>query len=175
MEAAIAGRTPPFFEPFLGTHNAGEGAAVQENKAGQVLLGADVPPENTPARYVLFAGADDPGLFPGPAVGSGTPPNPPRNDVKVDAPDLGGGFEDAVTNNASVSVLFQGAYAVRPGSHVPDPETLTAWVPDLTALSGYPLVRFQVLFDLGADPVGLPFGVDSYRPLVDYVRLRTSY
>jgi hypothetical protein len=91
----------------------------------------------------------------------------------VDAPEFT--TENAITDNASVQVLFQGARAVRPGSRVPDPDTITEWVTDLTVLDGYELVRFQVVFDIGEDTVNYPFGLDSYRPEVDQLRLRTTY
>ena len=163
---ASAGRTPPFFAPFQGTYNAASAAPPSAGVDGQVVLGASVAPESIPARYVVNAGVDDPGLFGGPEV--------PFNDIKVDAPDEDIGLEDVLTDNASVAVRFQGAYAVRAGSHVPDEATLSPWVTDLTRLDGYPLVRFQVVFDLGVQP-DLPFGLDSYRPMVDYLRLRSSY
>jgi len=57
---------------------------------------------------------------------------------------------------------------------VPDLTTLTPWVSDLTELDGFPLVRFQVVFDLDSNP-SLPFGVSSLRPAADYVRMRSTY
>jgi len=93
--------------------------------------------------------------------------------VKVDAVEFS--LPDAVTSNAKVSVRFQGAHPVRAGSRVPDGATLTPWVDDLTLLSGFALVRFRVVFDLGQDVETWPFGVDSYRPRVDWVRLRSRY
>jgi hypothetical protein len=168
------GRTPPFFEAFNGTYNEGVGG-VPAGQEGEVRTGAPVPFPNVFAHYVEATGAADPGLFGGGNVGDGVPPNPPFNDIKVDAPDDGVGLDDVVTDNARITIHFQGAYPVRPGSHVPDQSTLTDWVTDVTVLSGFPLVRFEVMFDLGVDPVAFPFGVDSDRPLVDYVRLRSGY
>ena len=46
---------------------------------------------------------------------------------------------------------------------------------DLRELDGYPLVRFQVVFDVGVDEATFPFGVESFKPKVDYVRLRATY
>jgi hypothetical protein len=57
---------------------------------------------------------------------------------------------------------------------VPDPATLTEWVSDVRDLSGYPLVRFRVTFDLGNNPA-YPFGPGSKKPGVDNVRLRAKY
>jgi hypothetical protein len=171
------GRPPPFFEPFLGTWNAQGGALgepIPNGSEGLVRLGAQVP-GNIPARFVQDAGYDDPGLFPGLGMGEGDPPNPPHNDVKVDAPDASVSMANVVTDNASLRVLFQGAYALRPGSHVPDPESMTPWLADLTDLSGYPLVRFRVHFDLEASPGLFPFGADSMRPQIDVLRLRARY
>ena len=172
---AVSGRTPPFFAGFHGTYNAGAGVPTPTGADGRVRVGAPVPFQNVPAKWVLNAGFDDPGLFPGLGLGQGTPPNPSYNDIKVDAPDAVIGLQDVVTNNAYVTVRFQGARAVLPGSHVPDETSLSPWVSDLAALSGFPLIRFEVEFDLGIDPVGFPFGPQALRPLVDYVRLRASY
>jgi len=164
----LAGRTPPFFAAFHGTYNAAEGL-VPTGLDGQVKVGAHVV--NKPARIVQATGFVDPGLFGnGPDQG-----DPPFNDVAVDAPDTQLLLQDAVSDNATVTVLFQGAYPVRSGSSVPDEESLTAWVTDLSQLTGFPLVRFRVVFDLGADTENLPFGVDSFRPRVRYLRMRATY
>ena len=171
----ITGRAPPFFEGIHGTFNAGAGVLVPAGAEGRVRTAAIVPVGNIPAHYVVDAGISDPGLFPGSGVGEGLPPNPPFNDIKVDALDPGIGLEDVVTDNATVSLLFQGAYPVRAGSTAPDLATLTDWVGDLSTLDGYPLVRFRVAFDLGANAGSYPFGVDSLRPSVDYIRLRATY
>jgi hypothetical protein len=109
----------------------------------------------------------DPGLCANQGAGG-----PPQNDIKVDAPEYG--IENAITDNASVSVQFQGAFPVRAGSHIPDPDSLTAWVTDLRDVSGYPLVRFRVTFDLAKDPA-YPFGPTSKRPGVDRLRIRAEY
>jgi hypothetical protein len=163
------GRTPPFFSSVHGTYNEGVGP-VPSGEDGRVILGGAVP--GAPARYVANAGFNDPGLLSNPPGGTA---NPPFNDLKVDAPDEGVATVDAVSNNAAVSLLFQGAHPIRPGSQVPDPDTLTAWVADVTSLDGHALVRFQVRFDLSEDQEAHPFGADSMRPQVDWVRLRTSY
>lgn len=166
---SASGATPPLFDGVHGTFNALMGA-VPPGKAGQVVIGAAVPnvPGTTPAHYVANTGAIpffDPGL-----CGAGTAP---YNDIKVDAPEYS--ISNAITDNATVSLLFQGAYPVRSGSHVPDVATLTTWTADLRELTGYPLVRFQVVFDVGVDLTNYPFGVDSKRPAVDQVRVRASY
>ena len=165
----VFGRTPPFFQPVHGTYNAGVGPEPS-GKQGQVVLGGNVP--GAPARYVANAGFADPGLLSDPPAGVA---NPPYNDIKVDAPDAGIGLANALTDNATVVLQFQGARPVRPGSRVPDLDTLTPWVADLTALDGYALVRFQVVFDLDAKPLAFPFGPASWRPQVDWVRVRARY
>lgn len=169
------GRTPPFFAGINGTHNGSTGLLIPEGALGRVRLGGPVPGAGMHARFVLDAGADDPGLFAGDPVGAGTLENPAKNDIKVDALDAGIGVENVVTDNAHVSLWFQGAYAVRPGSAVPDAGTLTEWVADPRVLDGYPLVRFRVEFDLAANPEAFPFGLESKRPAVDVVRLRVEY
>jgi hypothetical protein len=171
--SVVSGRSPPTFLGMNGTNNAGSGEAYTAEAEGRIRLGAVVPPGNIPARMVVDAGFADPGLFPGP-VGLGTPPNPPFNDVAVHAPDAGVSLTNVVTDNANVTVFFQGAYSLRAGSHVPDSDTQTAWLADITELSGYPLIRFQVVFDLGASPVVYPFNELSMRPLVDYLRIRAD-
>jgi hypothetical protein len=165
------GRTPPFFAPVNGTYNAAAGV-VPPGKDGQVILAGDVPTK--PMKYVANAGFApvDPGLF-GNGVGNGDPPDPPFNDLKIDSPEFG--QDNALTNNATVVLQYQGAYAIRPGSGVPDVTTLTEWVSDVTELNGMPLVRFRVSFDVGADVGAFPFGLDSYRPQSDYIRLRATY
>ncbi len=162
------GVAPPFFDAGVnGTYNALLGV-VDPDLEGRVIASVSVPGQ--PAAYQSNTpGAPfDPGLF-----GGGSPPDPPYNDIKVDAPELS--LENALTDNASVRLVFQGAYPVRAGSSVPDPSTTTDWIADLRALSGYPLVRFQVIFDLSADADNFPFGVDSFRPAVDYERMRVGY
>jgi hypothetical protein len=162
------GRPPPFFESFHGTFHGSQTKPVPTGKDGQVILDAKVA--GKPARYVFGAGL-------GPELGLYGDPlsDPPFNDIKVDAPDASVLLSNAVTDNATVTMSFQGAYPVRSGSSVPDEETITAWVPDLTELAGFPLIRFQVGFDLGADPQTFPLDVTSFRPKVDYVRIRSVY
>jgi len=171
----VSGRTPPFFSGFHGTHNAADSGGFAPEDEGLVQLGSAVSPASIPARYVVNAGFTDPGLFPGSPVGTGTPPNPPYNDFKVQAPDASISLDDVVTDNAAVKIEFQGAYPLRAGSHLPDPETLTGWVGDLTELTGFPLIRFQVGFDLGQDLTSHPFGPSSLRPQMDFLRVRADY
>jgi hypothetical protein len=165
------GLAPPFFEGIHGTYNALQGT-VPVGKDGQVIVGNPVPnvPGNTSAHYVANTGSIpffDPGLCSGQGSAS-----PPYNDLKVDAPEYS--LQNALTDNAAVTLQFQGALPVRAGSHVPDPDTLTDWVVDLRELSGYPLVRFRVTFDLAVNAT-YPFGPDSKRPAVDWVRIRARY
>jgi len=160
------GLPPPFLAPVRGTYNAATGP-VPEGLDGLVVTDAPAA-GGVPAHHVAGAGPLDPGLF-GPGG-----PFLPTNDIAVSAPELG--LADAVPDNASVRLLFQGAFGVRAGSHVPDPQTLTSWVADPTVLSGHPLIRFRVRFDLGvSDEPGLAFGPGAMRPRVDRVRLRPSY
>jgi hypothetical protein len=167
-----SGLTPPLFLGIHGTYNALLGTPPPGQEA-QIVLGAPVsnPPGNTPAHLVENTGPFpfDPGLCPD-AEPTGS--SPPFNDIKVDSPDYG--LENVVTDNAKVTLEFQGAFAIRAGSRVPDPATLTAWVSDLRDLSGFPLVRFRVTFDLGHNP-SYPFSPDSKKPGVDRVRLRAKY
>lgn len=163
-----AGVTPPFFEPIQGTFNAGAVAAVPAGKEGRVRVGSPVPGVALASRFVVDAGFDDPGLTTGPT-------SPPFNDIKIDSPVDELGLENVLTDNAHVLLMYQGAYPILAGSHVPDAETVTDWVSDVTELNGYPLVRFQVVFDLAAQPDLTPFGSGSSRPQVDYVRLRARY
>ncbi len=162
-----AGRPPPFFAPVHGTLLATNGAPSPEAD-GRVELASSVP--GLPLHYVANTPLSpfDPGLF-----GGGSPPDPAFNDIAVNAPEYS--IDNAVTDNAHVSLVFQGAYGVRAGSQVPDPTTLTEWTGDLPSLSGYPLVRFSVVFQLTADIDAWPFGPDSKRPAVDRVRVRMSY
>lgn len=163
----VSGLAPPLFAGILGTYNELLGAPPV-GKAGEVVTANPVP--SVPAKFVANTGFPpfDPGL-----CGNGSPPDPPYNDIKVDSPEYA--IENAITNNASVKLLFQGAFPVRSGSSVPDPDSLSGWVADLRELSGYPLVRFQVVFDVAVDAQAYPFGPDSLRPAVDRVRLRVEY
>jgi len=163
-----AGLAPPLFTAGVnGTYNALIGTPPA-GKDGQVVTANAVA--GVPAHFIANTGFPpfDPGL-----CGNGAPPDPEYNDIKVDAPEFS--IENALTDNGTVTLLFQGAFAIRAGSHVPDPDTLTAWVSDLRELSGYPLVRFQVAFDVSKDQDLYPFSVDSLRPSVDRVRLRARY
>ena len=159
------GTPPPLFSPFHGTYN-GLFEAIPPGQEGQVKA-TGIMAETQQAKKVDNTAPLDPGLF-GDFTGV-----PPFNDVSVESPELA--LQDVVTNNASVTILFQGAHPVRAGSHVPDPATLTTWTSKLRDLSGYALVRFQVTFDLGSDTASFPFGADSFRPAMDTLRLRTSY
>lgn len=166
-----AGLAPPLFPGINGTYNALLGS-LPPGTEGQVVLGQPVGnvPGDTPAHFVAKTGlipGFDPGLCPNLGAAS-----PPFNDIKVDSPDYG--IDNAITDNAKVTLEFQGAFAIRAGSHVPDPDTVTVWVSDLRALSGFPLVRFRVNFDLGINGA-FPFGPDSKKPGVDSLRLRTEY
>jgi len=166
------GIAPPLFTSGInGTYNAKQGV-VPPSKDGQVITSGAVL--GKPAHFVAKTGLIpffDPGLC---VVGPG--PYPPFNDVKVDAPEVPElGLENAISDNATVAVVFQGAFPIRAGSHVPDADTLTGWVSDLRQLSGYPLIRFQVVFNLAADSGQYPFGVGSFRPAVDRVRMRANY
>jgi hypothetical protein len=167
---ALLGTPPPFFAGMNGTFNALQGL-VPPGKDSLVITGAVATPQ---AHYVDKSGGSfgtpfDPGLCAGGSTFV------PFNDIKVDAPDINAPQENAISDNATVGVLFQGAYPVRAGSHVPDPATLTAWVSDLRDLSGYPLIRFQVTFDLGVKLQQYPFSADSFRPAVDRLRVRAEY
>ena len=166
------GLTPPLFPGLQGTYNALLGAPPP-GKEALVVLGSPLSgaPGDTPAHLVANTGPFpfDPGLCPdADPQGSG----PPFNDIKVDSPDYG--LENVITDNATVALEFQGAFPVRAGSHVPDSATLSNWVSDVRSLSGYPLVRFRVTFDLGVNP-NFPFEPDSKTPGVDRVRLRVEY
>ncbi len=164
---SVLGVPPPLFDGIHGTYNALEGL-VPVGKDGLVVTAGTATAQ---AHFVKNAGLPpfDPGLC---TTGGSTVP---FNDIKVDAPDIASPIENAVSDNATVALQFQGAYPVRAGSHVPDPGTLTAWVSDLRELSGYPLIRFQVTFDLAKDTATYPISADSFRPSVDRVRLRAQY
>jgi hypothetical protein len=157
----------PFFERFHGTYT-GLFEAIPPGRESQVKANGQLA-ETSLAKKVDNTAPFDPGVF---EDFSGIPP---YNDIKVDAPEPQFSLEDAVTNNATVTVVFQGAYPVRAGSQVADPSSMTEWTPRLSELSGYPLLRFQVTFDVGADLDAFPFEAQSYRPAVDYMRVRASY
>jgi hypothetical protein len=166
-----AGLAPPHFTGLNGTYSAFTGT-IPLGKEGQVKVANPVPtvPGDTPAHFVAETGPIpifDPGVCPNLGFAS-----PPKNDVKVDAPEYG--IENAITDNATVSLHFQGAFPIRAGSHVPDPASLSGWVADLRELSGFPLVRFRVTFDLAKDE-NYPFGPASQRPGVDRLRIRARY
>lgn len=161
------GVSPPFFAGVAGTYNALVSGFDPADES-LVIATSNVPGE--PARYVTNTPGNpfDPGL-----VVDGVNTGLPFNDIAVNAPELS--IQNAITNNASVSLQFQGAFPVRVGSSVPDAATRSEWVADLRELNGYPLVRFRVTFDLGIDPQQFPFGLDSFRPSVDFVRVRADY
>ncbi|MFT7463809.1 MAG: hypothetical protein ACI9EF_002157, partial [Pseudohongiellaceae bacterium] len=173
QRSSVDGRSPPTFQALNGTYHGSSGDSFPAAADGRVKIGAAVAPSSIPAHFVVNAGFDDPGLFAG-LVGAGTPPNPPFNDLAVNAPDAGVSLVNAVTDNAHVSVEFQGVYPIRAGSHVPDIETQSDWVSDISELNGYPLMRFRVTFDLSAELSAFPFGADSLRPLLDYLRIRVD-
>ncbi len=160
------GVSPPFFAGVNGTYNALVSGFDPANESFVIAV-SNVP--GKPARYVKNTPGNpfDPGL-----LVDGQPAGVEFNDVAVNAPELS--IKDAITNNATVSLEFQGAFGVRVGSSVADPSTRSEWVSDLRDLSGFPLVRFRVTFDLGSNPQ-FPFGLDSFRPSVDYVRVRAEY
>ncbi|MGQ0553712.1 MAG: hypothetical protein ACT4PU_10890 [Planctomycetota bacterium] len=164
------GVAPPLFDGMHGTYNALLGV-VPPGLDGEVVVSGVVPqvPGTTPAHFVANTGPIpffDPGLC---AQGGGAP----FNDIEVDVPEYS--LPNAITDNAVVTIFFQGAYPIRAGSAVPDSATVTSWVSDLRALSGYPLIRFQISFDLGANLALFPLDATSKRPAVDSVRLRAKY
>jgi hypothetical protein len=158
-----SGRPPPFFAAINGTYNASGGEVIPPGKDGQVVLspggipGKPLKPVKDTAGNPLLDGL----------------PGVPLNDLKVDSPDFS--EINVVSDNATVTLEFQGAYPIRPGSEIPDTDSTSGWVADLTELTGMPLVRFRMTFDVGADPSNYPFGLGSYRPQADYVRMRTIY
>lgn len=103
---------------------------------------------------------------------SGFIPNAANLDLAVDAPDLG--LSDFIPNGPAffqtVTVRFQGADESmdEPGS--PDLLTLTPWVTDIRALNGRQFLRFEVVFDIAAQP-GQPLGPTTPKPAVDFLRI----
>lgn len=158
------GRAPPFFDALNGVF----ANATPYGDAGEVITSSPVP--GVPALYVANTpGAPfDPGL-----IVDGLVTDAPFNDVKVDAEEWG--LQNAISSAATVRFTFQGAFGVRHGSSTPDPATITDWTADLSSLSGYPLVRFRIVFDIDgtsplvASPSTLP------RPAVDSLRMRMRY
>ncbi len=158
------GRTPPFFSPVHGTHDS-DGSGWLE---GEVETSSPVP--GSPALFVKNTpGAPfDPSLHV-----DGIPTQEPFNDIKLDAVEIG--VDNAVSLAAQVRWLFQGAFGTRHGSSVPDPDTLTEWTGDLESISGYPLVRFRVVFDIDATSELINNDATFPRPVVDSLRLRMTY
>ena len=168
LKPSVNGLAPPLFtDGFNGTYNA-LNEPPPPGLDGQVVLGSAVT--NFPAHFVANTG---PAPFGQKLCSTGLPPHPDFNDVKVDAQEFA--IENAITDNATVVVQFQGALPIRAGSHVPDPDTLTEWTTDLSQLSGYPLIRFQVVFDVSKDHELYPFSINSMKPAVDNVRIRAKY
>jgi hypothetical protein len=164
----VNGLAPPLFpDGFNGTYNP-LNEPPPPGKDGQVITANAVT--GIPAHFVANTGIDP---FGKKLCTDGPLPHPEFNDVKVDAPEFA--VENALTDNATVTVQFQGALPIRSGSHVPDPDTLTEWTSDLSEVSGYPLVRFQVAFNVSKDPELYPFSINSMRPAVDRVRIRARY
>jgi hypothetical protein len=163
----FAGRHPPLFEGFNGTFNNLLGL-IDPAKDGLIITGNSVP--GNPAHFISNTGffPFDPGL-----CSTGSTTDPPFNDLRVASPEFS--LEDALSDNATVALHFQGAFPIRAGSHVPDPDSLTAWVSDIRDLTGYSLVRFRATFDLARDTATYPFGPDSFRPALDRVRVRAKY
>lgn len=92
------------------------------------------------------------------------------NDIEVDAPSKS--IDNYIPEDNEVNVMFQGARAVAPGLHVPDPDTMTPWTADVTNLHGYPLVRFRVRLDAAKNG---DLNNGSPRPQVNRIRIRVKY
>jgi len=104
---------------------------------------------------------------------SGYIPNPEDNDIEVYAPDWDGGTVHYIPEENEVSVMFQGANPVMPGSRVPDPDSITAWTADITTLNGMQFVRIRVGLNTAKD--GFNLTPSSPKPQVNFVRVKMQY
>lgn len=80
---------------------------------------------------------------------------------------------DFIPPNATVTVLFQGAQAITPGSKEVDPASLTAWSPDVAIADGMQFVRYKVVFDIAAD--GKTLAPTTPRPTVQQINIHADF
>ena len=104
---------------------------------------------------------------------SGHIPNPGDNDIEVYAPDWDGGTVHYIPEENEVSVMFQGANPIVPGSKVPDPDSITGWTADINALNGMQFIRFRVGLNTAKD--GFNLTPSSPKPQVNFVRIKMQY
>jgi len=100
-------------------------------------------------------------------------PNPEQNDIEIYAPDWDGGAVHYIPEENEVSVMFQGARPIVPGSKVPDPDSITEWTGDITSLSGMQFIRFRVGLNTAKD--GFNLTPSSPKPQVNFVRVKMQY
>ncbi len=101
-------------------------------------------------------------------------PNPDQNDIRVDAPDLY--MANYIPDENRVSIVFQGADALIPGSGIPDPSTIVPgpgeWTADLNQLAGKQFIRFSICLDTA---VNVPLTPSNPKPQVNHVQIRVQY
>ncbi len=81
---------------------------------------------------------------------------------------------NAIPPNASVTVEFEGADAVRPGSKEIDPESLTGWGPSPSVANGKQFLRYRITFDVTARE-GDELHPDTPRPTVQSLSIRAEF
>lgn len=101
---------------------------------------------------------------------------PYANDLEVDSPDLL--KPDFIPNGPShyqtVKVEFMGADEDADNPGLPDESTATAWVTDPTQINGKRFVRWQMTFNIAANPNILPTPLTP-RPQVNFLRIPFKY
>jgi len=91
------------------------------------------------------------------------------NDVEISAPMLN--MKHYIPEENEVRVEFQGAYPAVAGLSAPGNDR-SEWTSDLSSLSGYPFIRFRVLLNVAKEG---QLKINSYRPQVNFIRLRATY
>ncbi len=111
--------------------------------------------------------------------------DPQLSDVRVDflgLPDPAnpGGFlpgleprAHSIPSNATVTVEFQGAQGLSPGSKEIDPESVTDWAPSPGVANGMQFLRYRILFDLTAG--GGELSPTTPRPTVQSITIRAEF
>ena len=77
-----------------------------------------------------------------------------------------------IPSETEVQIRFRGAFEDLENPNQPDPQTITEWFADITQLNGYPMLQWEVRFNMSGDGITINEELDPPTPGIDDVRVR---
>lgn len=81
--------------------------------------------------------------------------------------------DDDIPSNASIQILFRGAFEDPKNPNNPDPTSIGPWVADIADVNGYPMIQWETRFNIGT-AIGNDPADDPPMPGVDDIRVGFS-